>query len=358
VLFVYDAVAPWTVYRCDNQAEQLEYLGLSADVVQLDEIDLMAAVQRYDVFILNRIDYTNRVGSLIDAVQRADKSVVFAADDLLFEPDLYRNFAFLDDATESDRESWRRRLDRYRATLEACGAAIVSTEPLAEHARRHVDRVGVVYNAVSSDMLARAEEVPAPQSNDSREVVVGYLSGTPSHNRDFLEAADAVLWALKAYPEVRVLVVGQLDLGRRFDSFRARITRIPRQPFTELSKVVAQIDINLAPLERDNPFTECKSCVKYLEAGLVGVPTIASARPDFVRVIESGRNGFLAAETSDWQSALRDLIESAERRRSIGALARQDVRAQQSTRASAPLLVEALEDVRHQAATVDVAREG
>ena len=167
VLFVYDSASPWTVYRCDNQAEALDYVGLSSDVVQIDQIDLAAAAARYDVVILNRIDDENRVAGLLEPARRADKSVLFAADDLLFAPAVPSHFAFLDEATESDRETWWRRLEAWRATLEACGAAIVSTEPLAEHARKHVPWVGVVYNAVSAEMVAMADEV-GPRARNRR----------------------------------------------------------------------------------------------------------------------------------------------------------------------------------------------
>jgi glycosyltransferase involved in cell wall biosynthesis len=348
VLFIYDESGAWNVYRCDYQAEQLEFLGMSADIVRSDRIDLVGALDHYDTLILNRLEWTERLAPLIEAARRAEKSVIFGSDDLLFEPDFARHFAFLDEANEADRETWRERLEGFRRTLAACDRAIVSTDPLAEYARRHVDRVDVVYNAVSADMIRTGDEVLAGASPRvetaaaGREVTIGYLSGTPSHNRDFLEAADAVVWALENYPGVRFLTVGPLDLDARFEQFSSRVIRIPKQPFHELPKLTARIDINLAPLERDNPFTECKSCVKYLEAGLVRVPTIASVRPDFVRVIDNGRNGVLADEKHEWQAAVRDLIESPELRREIGARAGEDVREHHTTRSAAPLLAAAL----------------
>lgn len=343
VLFVYDEPGAWKFYRCDHQAEQLGFLGMSSDIAQSDQVDLDAAVDHYHTFILNRVEWTERVSAFIDAAHRVGKSVVFGTDDLLFEPDLDRHFAFLDDASESMRESWRRRLDGYRKTLAACDGAIVSTEPLADYARRRIDHVDVIYNAVSAEMVRVADEALENRSHaekvaSGRDVTIAYLSGTPSHNRDFSEAADAVVWALRTYPSVRFLLVGRLDLDPRFDQFGSRLTRIPKQRFHALPTLIARVDINLAPLERDNPFTECKSCVKYLEAGLLGVPTIASARPDFLRVIDSGRNGVLANDAAEWQDALRGLIESPERRRTMGALAYEDVRENHTTRTGALLL--------------------
>lgn len=341
-LFVYDEPGAWITYRCDHQAEQLEYLGRSADIVRSGRADLAAAVDHFDVFILNRVRWSERVAAFVDAARSADKRVIFGTDDLIFEPDFYRQFAFLDGAPESVREAWRDALGDYRRTMVACDAAIVSTEPLARHARQLVDRVDVVHNVVSSEMIRRADEAVGEAGASAGDVTIGYLSGTPSHKRDFREAADAVLWALDTYPNVFLRIIGKLELDGRFERFERRITRIPKQPFDAYLPLIAHLDINLAPLEPGNRFTECKSCAKYLEAGLFGVPTIASAQPDFVRVIGAGDNGFLVTSPEDWREALKTLIESPERRRTIGGLAYEDVRTSQSTKAGAPELEHAL----------------
>jgi len=329
----------WARYRCEHQAEQLAFLGVSSDIVQSGRIDLAAAVDYYESFVLNRVEWSDELAAFFERARASDKPVLFDTDDLIFEPELHCHFAFLDGWPEIERRLEIERLDRYRRTLEACGSALVTTSPLAGYTRKRVDRVSVAHNAVSAEMVRLADRALESRSRlEHRDLNIAYLSGTRTHDRDFLEAADAVIWALQTYPRTRFLAVGKLELDDRFAPFASRLERISLQPWQELPELLRRIDVNLAPLERDNPFTECKSCVKYLEAGLLGVPTIASRRPDFVRAIEPGQNGFLADGQEEWRDSLGRLIESAVLRDTIGAGAREDVRSNHTTKARAQLL--------------------
>jgi O-antigen biosynthesis protein len=341
VLFVFDEPHAGTRYRSKHQAEQLRFLGVSFDVVQSDRIDLVAAVDHYGCFVLNRVEWSEEVAAFVELAQSRDKIVIFDTDDLIFEPELGQYFAFLEGWPEKGRRSEIEKLDRFRKTLEACGVATVSTEPLREYAGKRTEQVEVVFNSVSEEMVGLAEEALRRSGGappEDGEVTIAYLSGTRTHNRDFLEAADAILWALDTYPHTRFLAVGKLDLDERFARFRERVARVPLQPWQALPELLAEIDINLAPLEPNNPVTECKSCVKYLEAGLVGVPTVASPKPDFVRATQGGRTGLLADGPAEWREALGSLIESSASRRELGALAREDVLENHTTRARAALL--------------------
>jgi glycosyltransferase involved in cell wall biosynthesis len=344
-LFVFESPGPWTRYRCDHQAEQLAICGGTSDVVQADRLRLADAVDHYDVFVLYRVGWSNDVEGLVEAAAAGRKTVVFETDDLVFEPELTHHLAFLASWSDEERAGQVARFAAYRRTLEACGRAIVSTEPLAWFAERHVEEVDVLANAVSHDMIERADAVLASTSRrrSAKDVTIAYLSGTRTHDRDFLEAADAVLWALDTYPDVRFVAAGKLQLDERFDEWGSRVERVPLRPFEALPDLLATVDINLAPLEPDNPIAACKSCAKYLEGGLLRVPTIASPRPDFSRVIEHGVNGLLAETPAEWRDAVRRLIDAADERRELGAAAHADVRANHTTAARATSFAAALE---------------
>jgi hypothetical protein len=109
---------------------------------------------------------------------------------------------------------------------------------------------------------------------------------------------------------------------------------------------VAQIDINLAPLELDNPFCQAKSEIKYTEAALVGVPTVASPTEAFVHAIHDGEDGFLAATADEWRQALTRLIEQPALRGQVGEAARRAVYAAYLPEPAAAALVATLDTIR------------
>src|SRR5439155_11599499 len=105
------------------------------------------------------------------------------------------------------------------------------------------------------------------------------------------------------------------------------------------------IDICIAPLEPDNPFTEAKSCIKYLEAALVGVPTIASPRSDYRRAMTPGASGFLADSPAEWRTSLDRLIGSSGLRHEIGQRARANVLRHHTTRSCAAAVTATIADL-------------
>jgi glycosyltransferase involved in cell wall biosynthesis len=84
---------------------------------------------------------------------------------------------------------------------------------------------------------------------------------------------------------------------------------------------LSSIDINLVPLLKDE-FNECKSAIRYLEASLLGIPTIVTAVGDFKNVVSHGETGFLVEEEGDWVVFLERLIQSSSLRQEVGDSAR------------------------------------
>jgi glycosyltransferase involved in cell wall biosynthesis len=102
-----------------------------------------------------------------------------------------------------------------------------------------------------------------------------------------------------------------------------RVERLPFVPRRALFGNIASLDINLAPLEIDNPFCESKSELKFFEAGVVGVPTVAAATRTFCEAITDETDGFVAATTDEWVEKIGRLIADSKLRARMGQAARE-----------------------------------
>ena len=80
-------------------------------------------------------------------------------------------------------------------------------------------------------------------------------------------------------------------------------------PIAELPRELARFNINLAPVEISNPFCEAKSELKYFEAALVDVPTVASPTGPMRNTIRDRETGMLANTAQEWYVAIRSLVE-------------------------------------------------
>ena len=82
-----------------------------------------------------------------------------------------------------------------------------------------------------------------------------------------------------------------------------------------------------------------------MEAGLVGVPTIASPTDAFAHAIRPAENGLLAGSTEEWQSWLTAWLEDPSLRLKVAENARVDVLAHFSPWARARELLTTLQEV-------------
>ena len=202
--------------------------------------------------------------------------------------------------------------------LESCDYFMGATDYLTELARRRGRLAFVDRNCLSLRTISEAAAARRWIGRTPGTIVIGYASGTHTHDHDFLEAAGALIEILAAYPRVRLCIFGPLNLDSRFARFSDQIDIISLSTWELVPHVMARWDINIAPLELDNPFCRCKSELKYFEAGILGLPTVASRIDAFEFAIKEGHNGFLCSSQDEWSQALLRLIEDPALRRRIG----------------------------------------
>jgi len=329
VLFVSGMDGDTQRYRCFHHQEQLAMKGVVTEFRECDEPQLLVDALEYDLFVLHRVSYSWLIAAVIDVARLRGRPIIFETDDLVFAPELYDDIGFVDTLSPEDARRFRRDLHRQLETFKRCDCVLTTTDFLAREARSRGKPAYVNRNAPSEQMIEISEDAFAArcqrldegrQGRDS--LVVAYFSGTGSHNRDFRLITEPLIWMLDTYPQTSLHISGHLELDRVLLPYQDRIRRAPYIDWRELPHLIARVDVNLAPLEQDNPFCRAKSENKFVEAALVGVPTIASPVEAFEFAITSGRDGLLASTLDEWKTALKTLLDSPKRRRQMGEAAR------------------------------------
>lgn len=349
VLFVSGIGGATRRYRCAHLQEQLALEGIESALREANDAHLLTEAMEYDLFILHRVPFTPLIEHLVEIAHLRGKPVVFETDDLLFDPATVEHITFIDGLSPQMAYRFRTNLARMAETFRRADCLLTTTTFLAEQGRRFGKTAYVHRNGPSAAMFhlaeaALAERKAAVPENDET-VVLAYFSGTASHERDFRTIVEPLSRILRTYPHVWLHIGGYLELDEALRPFWPRIRQTPFVSWKTLPSIIAGTDINLVPLEADNPFCQAKSEIKFLEAALVGVPTIATPVGAYAHVIDNGVNGLLADTPEDWFNAMQQLIEGAALRRSMGEAARRTVYESYTPAKQAKALIATLEAI-------------
>lgn len=296
-------------YRVFHLYQQLWMAGVSVSVRNISDFDVFKAAAACDLLILHRVPFTETVKRLIDSVHSRGGLILADEDDLIFDT---AAFEWIDSPDFKDpirSRLYRSEMQLQQETLLASDGVITSTDYLAQVVKKYGKPVWVHRNAANLEMIEISSHAIQQKRKPDGKYVIGYASGTLTHNRDFALIAPALLSTLETIPQAELWVIGYLDIPPDLDGVKNRIRRIKPVPWRKLPYWLSQFDVNLAPLLLDNPFSQSKSEIKYMEAALVGVPTIASPTDAFRFAIRSGENGLLAQNISEWQECLLLLAE-------------------------------------------------
>ena len=124
--------------------------------------------------------------------------------------------------------------------------------------------------------------------------------------------------------------MGELTVPDQLKKWSSQIVVHPFVNWKQLPELIAQVDINLCPLQ-DSIFNEAKSENKWIEAALVKVPTIASDIGAFGHMIQDGKTGILCKSLQEWDEKLEILIKTSKMREQIADQAYKEVHSKCTT---------------------------
>lgn len=331
-----EAHTPGHLYRVERYAQAASKSGADVLVTSIEDAHLsLDTIKAAQIVILWRAVWGESVAAVVTAARAGGAKLAFDVDDLIFEPELatvkyidgIRTHGLTEDAV-SDFYA------RVRTTLLHCDCAIAPTEFLAQRLRL-LQHVSVVHpNGFDQGTFLKSRlSVRARRQADGDGLTrIGYASGSKTHQKDFAQAAAAVARVLRERPDCRLVLFRHnqwefVDVGEfpELDGLGDQIEWRAHTSLQELPGEIARFDVNLAPLEADNPFCEAKSELKYFEGALAGVPTIASPTAVFAAAIRPGETGLLANSEEEWYVAMRTLIDDPAKRQRMAQNALIDV---------------------------------
>jgi len=210
---------------------------------------------------------------------------------------------------------------------EACRLAdevTVASDRIGEAVWQTTRRSGT--RTIENGLHAGHLSVPRDYEADNRPLVIGWAgTSATAHDLDLVIPALVKIMAYAPTAELHLVGIPRAHPAlQKLLPFGDRIVAFEWLAPTELyHQAVRQFDIWVAPY-RANSFTEAKFPTKALEAGMMGIPLIASDIAPYREWIEQFSNGFKVVESAPWTWSrfLKLLVDDPALRRRLGEAGR------------------------------------
>ena len=326
ILFINGCTLPHPErYRVAHQIEQLISQGLTADSIFYDRLSL-DQLKYYRGFVFFRCPITDTVRDFIKQANYFNKTCFFDIDDLVIDQKYTDSIEYVQKMSDEDKCLYNDGVNRMRETLTLCSHAITTTTQLQEELQKYIKgQVLINRNVASDEMISRSNAAIKAVNKDEDKVIIGYFSGSITHNEDFDLVIPSLIKIFDKYPHVYLKIAGILDVPDILEPYKDRIITSGFVDWRELPMVMAECSIALAPLV-DTIFNRAKSENKWIEAALVKVPIIASEIGAFSEKVEDGSTGILVKNTDkEWFKAMDLLVSDKSLRDSISNRAYNEV---------------------------------
>jgi len=311
-----------TRYRVINKAEQLR--SFSHEVWTVNASDFQMGYAEYaSQIIIYRTPYSEQFKQLIELAHKYNKPVFYDIDDLVYDTSYTDQLDYVKTLGKEEKEAYDSGVRSYGKLMELCDAFITSTTDLKNELLKLGKPVYLNRNLASEELISISEQAIDKTIKDKKKIKIGYFSGSITHNENFDLIRSAILKILKEFPQTELHLVGHLTIPDEMKNYKKQLIVHDFLDWTLLPSLVAEMDINLAPLV-DNVFNRAKSEIKWLEAALVGVTTVASDIGSFSEIITNETTGVLVADGM-WYEQLKDLIDNKTKLEFLGNNAKRKV---------------------------------
>lgn len=344
-----------TPYRVHRIANGLKLEGWKVRCAKGEDLlSLMQEEIRARFIVIHRAPYWSPWIEFVDRMRAAGSIIVFDVDDLIFDENVIPYIDGYRYLSEEGKQGFLNGTRAYRDFILNADFCTSTTSFLVDEMRKMGKTAYKVRNAISSENIEFFEAISYRRKGRPSPFVVGYYSGTKTHQADFAVAAPALIQFMNENPDVVFRIVGEFDLGDYPELshwqhvHRAgdlpRVTRVGLMPHDAMIRDQFSCDLIIAPLEVGNPFCEAKSELKFFEASLAQCPVIASSTRTFTDASDGGRLAHLATTSEDWLHCFRSIYDNYSIALNLSRLAYDYVRYEYSQRFAANQALDAYED--------------
>jgi O-antigen biosynthesis protein len=326
ILIITGGVGDSAFYRAQNQAEELNLHGLKCAPTIAGDLFLLRYAGKFKIFIFHRTRFSHKIAKFVEKIKKQNKEIIFDTDDLVYDAKLFHETDAYASMNAFEKKQYEKGVGEEIINNPCVKVCTVSTSYLAGKLLEKGKQVFISKNKLSNHELEIADNIlKSKEKIKDNKVKIGYFSGTISHNKDFETISEAIAKVMEKYPQAELWLAGYLDTNDKINKFRNRIKKLPFVPREKYWENIWKVDINLAPLVKDDPFCEAKSELKFFEPGILKIPTVAVRNRTFSEAINDGVNGFLADNDSEWVEKIGKLVEDENLRHEMGEKARERV---------------------------------
>jgi len=273
---------PSVRYRCFNFANEFIRRGHSATVIsQVNFQKNFRSLPDYDAYIFHRPYLTQELAEfLLDCVDT--KLIIADFDDFIFDV-RHADMTPMVRVRGGDSKAARSYLSKTHDAASLIKNFTLSTVPLKAHVEDMFvgSRSIVTHNSIDPGFIGLSRIARRNHPLAHRPYILGYFSGTATHDKDFAMIAPAIAQLLGTTGG-KILIVGPLQVPPELQQLGEQVVIQSLVSFHELASTMALCATVLAPLE-DTVFTQSKSGLKFFEAVLAGCDVIATPIPDIDR---------------------------------------------------------------------------
>lgn len=305
-------------YRIFNLASFLNSKGLKVEILHETSPRKRRMHGKYDIAVIFRAKYSDSLRKSVAKFKSKGAVIVYDVDDLVFEPEAVDFVGAVYGLSTEEKKFHVNEISLIRRSLNMSDFATTTTGFLAERIEKAGVRTFVIPNSINEKQISIASQIKFSSRWDRSQIYVGIFSGSPTHQKDFSELENDLFYFLKNNNNVRLIIVGHLELPACFNEVAGQIEKIGFQPYLDTIPILANLNFLLVPLETRNPFTDGKSELKIFEAALVGTPVIASAVNSYSKLISNGVNGILVDKDESWLEVLNRVALNPDLGRKLG----------------------------------------